>query len=64
MNKNEKGAGSQDPPFESLIAQKRQDSFTSHAATDKGDHPDTGPCVCDGLIQMHTAIKQHYIGES
>ncbi len=27
-------------------------------------HPDTGPWVCDGLIQMHTAVKQHCIGGS
>ncbi len=47
-----------------LIAQRRQDSYISHAVTDKGDHPDTEPCVCDGLIQIHTAIKQHYIGGS
>ncbi len=47
--------------MEWLIAQRRQDSIISHAATDKGDHPDTGPWVCDGLIQMHTAMKQHYI---
>ncbi len=23
------------------------------------DHPDIGPEVCDGLIQMHVAMKQH-----
>ncbi len=28
-------------PLEWFIAQRRQDSFTSHAATDKTDHPDT-----------------------
>ena len=50
--------------MEWLIAQRRQDSFISHAVTDKGDHPDTEPCVCDGLIQMHKAMKQHYIGGS
>ena len=50
--------------MEWLIAQRRQDSFISHAATDKGDHPDTGPWVCDDLIQMHTEMKRHYIGGS
>ena len=50
--------------MEWLIAQRRQDSFISHAVTDKGDQPDTGPWVCEGLIQMHTAMKQHYIGGS
>ena len=34
------------------------------AVTDKGDHPNAGPCVCDGLIKMHIAMKQHSIGES
>ncbi len=29
--------------MEGLIAQRRQDSFVSHAVTDRGDHPDTGP---------------------
>ena len=50
--------------MEWLIAQRIQDSFISHAATDTGDHPDIGPWVCDGLIQMHAAMKQHYIGGS
>ncbi len=27
----------------------------------KGDDPGTGPWVCDGLIQMHTTMKQHCI---
>ncbi len=44
--------------MEWLIAQRRQDSYISHAASDKGDHPDREPCVCDGLIQMHKAMKQ------
>ncbi len=50
--------------MEWLIAQRRQDRFISHAATDRGDHSGTGPRVCDGLIQMHAAMKQHYIGGS
>ncbi len=25
--------------------------------TDRGDHPGTGPWVCDGLMQMHMAMK-------
>ncbi len=36
----------------------------SRAATDEGDYPDTEPWVCDGLIQMHTAMKQHYTRRS
>ena len=47
-----------------LIAKNRGDSFMSHAVTGRGDHPDTGPWVCDGLIQMHIAMKQHYMGGS
>ncbi len=31
-----------------LIAQTRQESFTSRAVTDRGDHPDIGPWACDG----------------
>ncbi len=50
--------------MEWLIAQRRQDSFISHAMTDKGDHPGTEPWICDGLIQIHTTMKQHYIGGS
>ncbi len=42
-----------------LIAQRRQDSFPSHAVAGRGDHPDIGPWVCDGLIQTHIAMKQH-----
>ncbi len=33
----------------------------AHAATDRGDHPGAGPWVCDGLMQMHMAMKQHSI---
>ena len=44
-----------------LIAQRREDSFTSHAVSDRGDHPGTGQLVCDGLVQMHMAMKQHSI---
>ena len=47
-----------------LIALRRQDSFQSHAVTDRGDHPDIGPWVCDGLIQTHIAMKQHCMGGS
>ena len=47
--------------MEWLIAQRRQDSYKPHAVTDKGDHPDTEPCVCHGLIQMHKTMKQHSI---
>ncbi len=25
---------------------------------DRGDHPDTEPWVCDGLLQMPLAMKQ------
>ncbi len=47
--------------MEWLIAQRREESFTSHAVTDRGDHPGTGPWDCDGLMQMHMALKQHSI---
>ena len=47
--------------MEWLIAQRREESFTSHAVSDRGDHPGTGPWVCDGLMQMHMAMKQHSI---
>ena len=47
--------------MEWLIAQRREESFTSHAVTDRGDHPGTGQWVCDGLVQMHMAMKQHSI---
>ena len=33
----------------------------SHAVTRRGDHPDIGPWVRDGLIQMHIAVKQQII---
>ncbi len=46
------------------IAQRRQDSFPSHAVTGRGDHPNIGSWVCDGLIQTHIAMKQHCMGES
>ena len=38
--------------------------LTYHAVTDRGDHPGTGPLVCDGLMQMHMAMKHPYIGQS
>ncbi len=41
-----------------LIAQRRQESIVSPVLIDRGDHPNTGPWVCDGLIQMHIAMKQ------
>ena len=44
--------------------ERRQDSFPSHAVTGRGDHPSIGPCVCDGLIQIDIAMKQHSRGES
>ncbi len=47
--------------MEWLIAQRREESFTSHAVIDRGDHPGTGPWVCDGLKQMHMAMKQQSI---
>ncbi len=47
-----------------LIAQRRQESFMSHAVIDREDKSDTEPWVCDGLIQKHIAIKQHCIGGS
>ncbi len=45
-----------------LNAQRREDSFPSHAGTGRWDHPGIGPWVCDGLIQTHTAMKQHCVG--
>ncbi len=30
-----------------------------YAVKGRGDHPDTGPYVCDGLRQMYIAMKQH-----
>ncbi len=44
-----------------LIAQRRQDSSPSHTVTGRGDHPDIGPWVCDGLIQTRIAMKLHCI---
>ncbi len=41
-----------------LIAQSRQESIVSPMLIDKGDHPDTGPWVCDGFLQMPLAMKQ------
>ena len=47
-----------------LIAQRRQESFPSPAVTGRGDHPDIGTWVCDGLRQMHIAMEQHCMGGS
>ena len=47
-----------------LIAQKRQDSFPTHAVIGRRDQPNLGPWVCDGLIQTHTVMKQHCMGGS
>ena len=33
-------------------------SFTAH----RWDHPGTGQYVCDVLIQMHLAMRQHCVG--
>ncbi len=41
-----------------LIAHRRQESIVSPVLINRGDHPDTGPWVCDGLIQMPIAMKQ------
>ena len=45
--------------MEWLIAQKWQEWFSSSILTCRGDHPVTDPWVCDGLIQMLIAMKQH-----
>ena len=37
---------------------KKQESIVSPMLIDRGDHPDTGPRVCDVLIQMPIAVKQ------
>ncbi len=41
-----------------LIAQRRQESIVSPVLIDRGDQPNTGPRVRDGLIQMPIAMKQ------
>ena len=47
--------------MEWLIAQRREESFTSHAVTDREDHPGTVPWVCDGLMQMQYMAMKHSI---
>ena len=37
----------------------RYKRLVSHAVTGRGDHTDTGPEVCDSLMQMHISMKQH-----
>ncbi len=41
------------------IAQIWQEGVTPQALTNREDHPDIGPGVCDGLIQMYMTMKQH-----
>ncbi len=50
--------------MEWLIGQRGQESFISHALKGSEDHSDIGQLVCDGLIQVHLAMKQHCMGES
>ena len=45
-----------------LIAQRRQDSFPTHAVIGRGDQPNIGPWVYDGLIQRHSSMKRHCMG--
>ncbi len=47
-----------------LIALRRRDSFPIDAVIGRGDQPNIGQWVCDGLLQTHTAMKQHCMGGS
>ena len=38
--------------------------FTSHTVAGRRDCPDTGPRACDGLLELHIAMKQHCMRDS
>ena len=41
------------------FARRETGWYLTHAVIGRGDHPNIGPRVCDGLILAHTAMKHH-----